>query len=88
MFPINRSVKSSIRPQVVYDYTPEVTNYNTPIVKQKGLLDTGSLPTFISPLIKTNTITYTLNNTLTAKNFIGKGKERRKSRFLPGFYLF
>ena len=33
------------------------------------------MPTFISPLIKTNTITYTLNNTLTAKNFIGKGKD-------------
>jgi hypothetical protein len=33
------------------------------------------LPTFISPLIKTNTITYTLNNTLTAKNYIGQGKE-------------
>ena len=33
------------------------------------------MPTFISPLIKTNTITYSLNNTLTAKNFIGKGKE-------------
>ena len=70
-----RKIKHSIRPQVVYDFAPEVTNYNTPIVQQKGYPDTGSLPTFISPLIKTNTITYTLNNTLTAKNFIGPGKE-------------
>ena len=60
-----RKIKHSIRPQVVYDFTPEVTNYNT----------IASLPTFLSPLIKTNAITYTLNNTLTAKNFIGKGKE-------------
>jgi LPS-assembly protein len=60
-----RKIKHNIRPQVVYDYTPEVTNYNT----------TASLPTFISPLIKTNTITYYLNNTLTAKNYIGPGKE-------------
>jgi LPS-assembly protein len=60
-----RKVKHGIRPQVIYDFTPEVTKYNT----------TESLPTFISPLIRTNTITYYLNNTLTAKNFIGKGKE-------------
>ncbi len=60
-----RKIKHSIRPQVVYDFTPDITNNNT----------TDSLPTFVSPLIKTNTITYYLNNTLTAKNFIGLGKE-------------
>jgi len=60
-----RKIKHSIRPQVIYDFIPEVTNYNT----------TDSLPTFIFPLIKTNTITYQLNNTLTAKNFIGSGKD-------------
>ena len=70
-----RKIKHNIRPQLVYDFTPEVTNYNTPIVRRKGSPDTGSLPTFISPLIKTNTLTYYLNNTLTAKNFIGKGKD-------------
>ncbi len=70
-----RKIKHTIRPQLIYDFTPEVTNNNTPLVQQTGSPDTGSLPTFISPLIKTNTITYTLNNTLTAKSFIGKGKD-------------
>jgi LPS-assembly protein len=60
-----RKIKHNIRPQLVYDFTPEVNNYNT----------IDSLPTYVSPLIKTNTLTYYLNNTLTAKNFIGKGKD-------------
>jgi LPS-assembly protein len=59
-----RKMKHSIRPQIVYNYVPEITTNNT----------TGTLPTFIFPVNKTNTITYSLNNVLTAKNLIGPGK--------------
>ena len=60
-----RKIKHNIRPQLVYDYTPDASNNNT----------IDSLPTFTSPLIKNNTITYYLNNTFTAKKLIGKGKD-------------
>jgi LPS-assembly protein len=73
-----RKIKHTIRPQVVYDFTPEVTNNNT----------TASLPTFISPLIKNNTITYYLNNTLTAKKFIGKGKDGEDLHSYLDFFYF
>jgi LPS-assembly protein len=60
-----RKMKHSMRPQIVYNYIPEITDNNT----------AATLPTFISPLNKTNVITYYLNNVLTAKNYIGPGKD-------------
>ena len=56
-----KKIKHSIRPQVVYDYIPEVTQ--------------EPLPSFVPSIYKTNTITYFLTNFLTAKNLIGKDKE-------------
>ena len=35
-----RKIKHTIRPQLIYDYTPEVTNNNTPLVQQTGSPDT------------------------------------------------
>ena len=56
-----QKIKHTIRPQVVYDYTPDI--------KQ------DSLPTFVPLWTKTNLITYSLTNTFTAKSLIGKGKQ-------------
>jgi len=56
-----QKIKHTIRPQVVYQYTPDI--------KQ------DSLPTFVPLQTKTNLITYSLTNTLTAKSLIGKGKQ-------------
>jgi LPS-assembly protein len=56
-----QKIKHSIRPQVVYNYVPEVTQ--------------DDLPNFLSPITKINTVTYYLTNILTAKSLMGKGKE-------------
>ncbi|MBA4393828.1 MAG: hypothetical protein C0407_09780 [Desulfobacca sp.] len=55
-----QKVKHNIRPQVIYNYVPDI--------KQ------DSLPSFVSPLSKTNTLTYLLINTLTAKSLLKKGR--------------
>jgi LPS-assembly protein len=51
-------VKHNIRPQIIYNYTPEITQL--------------SLPTFLAPIVQTNTVTYYLTNTLTSKALAGK----------------
>ena len=56
-----QKMKHNIRPQVIYNYTPEI--------------DQGSLPSFVSALSKTNTVTYYLINTFTGKSLRGKGKQ-------------
>jgi LPS-assembly protein len=73
-----RKIKHSIRPQIVYNYIPEVTDNNT----------TGTLPTFISPVTKTNTMTYYLYNVLTAKNRIGTGKDGEELHSYLDFIYF
>jgi LPS-assembly protein len=55
-----QKVKHTIRPQIIYNYVPEV--------QQEGL------PSFVSALNKQNTLTYYLTNTFTGKFVIGKGK--------------
>ncbi|MBI4765830.1 MAG: LPS-assembly protein LptD [Deltaproteobacteria bacterium] len=55
-----QKIKHNIRPQIVYNYVPEV--------KQ-------DLPSFVSPLSKLNTVTYYLLNTFTAKSLLGKGRQ-------------
>jgi LPS-assembly protein len=54
-----QKIKHNLRPQVVYNYVPDI--------KQ------DSLPSFVSPIGKVNTLTYYLINTLTAKSILGKG---------------
>jgi LPS-assembly protein len=54
-----QKIKHNIRPQIVYNYVPEVNQ--------------NSLPTFVSPISKANTLTYYLINTFTAKSLMGKG---------------
>ncbi len=56
-----QKIKHNLRPQIVYNFIPEVTQ--------------DSLPSFVSPIYKVNTITYYLINTLTSKSLLGKGKE-------------
>jgi LPS-assembly protein len=51
-------IKHNIRPQVIYNYIPDI--------KQ------DSLPSFITPVTKTNTVSYFLINTLTSKTVAGK----------------
>ncbi len=55
-----QKVKHNIRPQVIYNYIPEI--------KQE------SLPSFVSPITKSNTVTYLLINTLTSKSLLKKGR--------------
>jgi LPS-assembly protein len=55
-----QKVKHNIRPQVIYNYIPDIRQ--------------DSLPSFISPITKTNTVTYLLINTLTAKSLLRKGQ--------------
>jgi LPS-assembly protein len=54
-----QKIKHDIRPQIIYNYIPEV--------KQ------DFLPSFVSPVSKVNTLTYYLFNTFTAKSLLGKG---------------
>ncbi len=54
-----QKIKHNIRPQIVYNYVPEI--------KQ------DSLPSFVSPNGKVNTMTYYLINNFTAKSLLGKG---------------
>ena len=54
-----QKIKHNIRPQIIYNYTPEI--------KQ------DSLPSFVYSVGKTNTVTYYLINTFTGKSLLGKG---------------
>ncbi|MCU0578479.1 MAG: LPS-assembly protein LptD, partial [Desulfobacterota bacterium] len=69
-----QKVKHSIRPQVVYNYVPEVTQ--------------DDLPNFLSPITKINTVTYYLTNILTAKSLMGKGKEGEELHSYLDFLYF
>ena len=54
-----QKIKHNLRPQIIYNYVPDI--------KQ------DSLPSFVAPLSKVNTVTYYLINTLTSKSLLGKG---------------
>ena len=70
-----QKVKHNIRPQVIYNYIPEI--------KQ------DSLPTFISAITKTNTLTYYLINTFTSKSLLKKGQsETSRDELLMGYGEF
>jgi len=55
-----KKIKHNMRPQLIYNYVPEI--------KQ------DSLPSFISSINKTNTMTYLFINTFTAKSLLRKGR--------------
>jgi len=66
-----QKIKHNIRPQVIYNYIPEIKQDN--------------LPSFVSPISKTNTVTYLLINTLTSKSITKKGKgEYTREELLMG----
>jgi LPS-assembly protein len=69
-----QKIKHNIRPQVIYNYVPDVTQ--------------NDLPNFVSPLTKINTITYYLTNILTAKSLVGKGKEGEDLHSYLDFFYF
>ncbi len=54
-----QKLKHDIRPQIVYNYTPQITQ--------------DTLPSFISPINQNNSVTYYLYNTFTGKSLLGKG---------------
>ncbi|MEW6188278.1 MAG: LPS assembly protein LptD [Thermodesulfobacteriota bacterium] len=56
-----QKIKHNIRPQVIYNYTPEIA--------QEGL------PSFVSKIGKVNTLSYYLTNTLTSKSLVKKGEK-------------
>jgi LPS-assembly protein len=72
--PAVQKIKHSIRPQVVYNYVPDVTQ--------------DDLPNFLSPITKINTITYYLTNILTSKSLAGKGKEGEELHSYLDFFYF
>jgi LPS-assembly protein len=66
-----QKVKHNLRPQVLYNYIPDI--------KQ------DTLPSFVSPINKTNTVTYLLINTFTAKSLIPKARsESDRDKLLMG----
>jgi LPS-assembly protein len=56
-----QKIKHNIRPQIIYNYIPDVSQENG--------------PTFFTPFTKMNIVTYYLTNIVTGKNLMGKGKE-------------
>jgi len=56
-----QKLKHTIRPQIVYNYTPEIAQ--------------DRLPSFISAISQNNTVTYYLYNTFTGKSLLGKGSQ-------------
>ncbi len=54
-------IKHTIRPQIIYNYIPEINQ--------------DSLPSFVSPIFKTNTLTYYLIQTFTSKSLQGKSPQ-------------
>ncbi|MBI5586497.1 MAG: LPS-assembly protein LptD [Deltaproteobacteria bacterium] len=72
--PAVQKLKHSIRPQVVYNYVPDVTQ--------------NDLPNFVTPITKINTVTYYLTNILTTKSLVGKGKEGEEIHSYLDFLYF
>ena len=56
-----QKIKHNIRPQVIYNYIPEINQ--------------DALPSFVSPIFKTNILTYYLIQTLTSKSLQGKSPQ-------------
>lgn len=69
-----KKIKHNIRPQIIYDYVPDVAQQ--------------PLPSFVPLINPTNTITYNLTNTFTAKSLIGKGKEDEDLHSYLDFFFF
>jgi LPS-assembly protein len=66
-----QKVKHNIRPQLIYNYIPDIVQ--------------DSLPSFLSPIAKTNTLTYLLINTITAKSLLKKARsESSREELLLG----
>jgi LPS-assembly protein len=73
-FSDDEKMKHNIRPQIIYNYTPNI--------------DQLSLPTFITPILQTNTVTYYLTNTLTSKSVQGKDSQGEKIYGYRDFLTF